>query len=155
MRPREYLHRLRQFAVAGDRSVVVPVGADQIRQDLRVAGIGFRARRRVAGSVAAHRARVEGVDLESGGNQSLYEQASVRLNADDDGVTLIGMLRNQLMDAPQPFDSVRNARFRETTTCLVEQAHVVMPLCPVAAQIDQRAPLQLTDPTSQRSLAAP
>ena len=49
MCPGEHLDRLRVGAVAGDRAMVVPVGADQIGQQFGVAGIGFGARRRGGG----------------------------------------------------------------------------------------------------------
>ena len=44
MRPGEHLDRLRVSAVAGDRAVVVPVGAHQVGQQFGIAGIGFGAR---------------------------------------------------------------------------------------------------------------
>ena len=59
MRAGEHLDRFRLGAVAGDRAVVVPVGADQIGQQLGVGGIGLGARDVVAVAVAGHRQRVD------------------------------------------------------------------------------------------------
>ncbi len=41
MRAGQHLDRLGELAVPGDRAVLVPVGADQIGQHLRVAGSLF------------------------------------------------------------------------------------------------------------------
>ena len=53
-------------AVAGDRAVVVPVGADQIGEHLGVTGIGLRSCDVVAVAIAGHRQRVDRVHLIAG-----------------------------------------------------------------------------------------
>jgi hypothetical protein len=51
--PGQDLDRLGQLAVASDWAVVVPVGADQVGQDLGIASIGLGPRGLMAVAVAA------------------------------------------------------------------------------------------------------
>ena len=59
MGPGEHLDRLRVETVAGDRAMVVPIGADQIGQQFGIGGIGFGPRDVVAVAIAGHRQRVD------------------------------------------------------------------------------------------------
>ena len=76
MRAGENFDRFRVEAVAGDAAVVVPVGADQIGQQLGVGGIGFGARDMVAVAVVRHRQRVDRIHLIAGGGQRPHPQAA-------------------------------------------------------------------------------
>ena len=69
--PGQDLDRLDVWAVAGDREVVVPVGADQVGQYFGVAGIRFRAGDLVALAVAGDRERVDREHLVPGCYQCL------------------------------------------------------------------------------------
>jgi hypothetical protein len=64
---RQHGDGLGQFAVGGQRPVRMQVGAQDVRQDHRVAVVGFAARDAVPVPVAGHRHRVDGVDLAAGG----------------------------------------------------------------------------------------
>jgi hypothetical protein len=68
----EDLDRLHIRTVAGDRPVVVPVGAHQVREQLGVTGVGLRTGDVVAVAVARDRERVDRVDLIAGGGQRLH-----------------------------------------------------------------------------------
>ena len=61
--PGEHLDRLGLGAVAGDRAVVVPVGAYQIGQQLGIRRIGTGARDVVTVAVVGHRQRVDRIHL--------------------------------------------------------------------------------------------
>ena len=63
MCPGQDLDRLSGRAVPGDRTVVVAVGAHQIRQQFGVGGIGFGARDMVAVAVTGGRQRVDRIHL--------------------------------------------------------------------------------------------
>ena len=67
--PGEDLDRFGRRAVAGDRAVVVPVGADQIGQQLGIGGIGFGPRDVVTVAVVGHRQRVDPIHLITRGGQ--------------------------------------------------------------------------------------
>jgi len=58
-----------QLGVAGHRSVVVPIGAHQVRQHLGVAGIRFGPGRHMAFPVATRRQRIDRIDLVTPGQQ--------------------------------------------------------------------------------------
>jgi hypothetical protein len=57
------LDRLGLSTVARQRAVIVPIGADQIGEQLGVTGIGFRARDLMAVAVAGHGQRVDRIHL--------------------------------------------------------------------------------------------
>src|SRR4029453_9746261 len=69
------LDRLGQLAVTSDRAVVVPVGPDQVGQDLGVPCIGLGTRNGVAVAVAADGQRVDRIHLIAGRDQRPHEQA--------------------------------------------------------------------------------
>ena len=106
MRAGEHLDRLGLGAVAGDRAVVVPVGAYQIGQQLGIGGIGFGARDVVAVAVVGHRQRVDRKQLVAGGGQRPHPQATIGFDADHHLIGVLEVLCNQLMqlsDPGQPF----------------------------------------------------
>ena len=100
MCPGEHLDRLGLGAVAGDRAVVVPVGADQIGQQLGIAGIGFGARDVVAVAVAGHRQRVDRIHLIAGRAQRRHPQAAIGFDADHHLIGFLGVGGDQLVQPP-------------------------------------------------------
>src|SRR5260370_16235259 len=65
----KYLDRLGEVGVSGQRPIFVAVGADEVRQDPSIAGVGLRTRGRMAVSIAARGQRINGIDLVAGGHQ--------------------------------------------------------------------------------------
>jgi hypothetical protein len=78
----EDLDRLGFGAVAGYRAVVVPVGADQVGQQLGIARIGFRAGDLTAVAIACHGERVDHIHPLPGRTQGLHPQAAIGFDAD-------------------------------------------------------------------------
>ena len=98
----ENFDRFRIGAVAGDRAVVVPVGAYQIGQQLGIGGIGFGARDVVTVAVVGHRQRVDRIHLIAGGGQRPHPQPAVGFDADHRLFRYLGVGRDQLV---QPADT--------------------------------------------------
>ena len=106
MCPGENLDRLDVWAVAGQRAVVVAVGADQVGQQLGVAGIGFRAGDLMAVAIAGDCQRVDREHLIPGRAQRLYPQAAIGFDADHHLAGFLDMSGYQLVEplyASQPF----------------------------------------------------
>src|SRR5712691_11417777 len=79
----KYLDRLGEVGVSGQRPIFVAVGADEVRQDPSIAGVGLCTRGRMAVSIAARGQRINGIDLVAGGYQRANEQATVDFDAND------------------------------------------------------------------------
>jgi hypothetical protein len=151
----EDLDRFRELAVAGHRTVVVGVGAHQVGEHLGVARVGLGTRGGVAVAIAADRERVDGIDLVPGGDQTLHQEAAVGLDADDHRRRVVGVVRNQLMDPPEPVQPFRNPSLAQHPAGLIQQTEVVMGLRPVDTQVDQPLSSRPPDTTSRRRSAAP
>jgi hypothetical protein len=91
VRPGQHLDRLGERAVAGDRAVVVPVGADQVGQHLGVAPVGLGPGGAVPAAVAADSLWVDRIHLVAGGQQRADQQAPVGLDANRDLRRGLGM----------------------------------------------------------------
>ena len=78
----DQLDRLGILGVAGDRPVVGAVQPDDLGQQVRVGGIGLRARGGVPFPVAGHRHRVDREHLVAGRDQRRDPRAAVGLDAD-------------------------------------------------------------------------
>ena len=102
MGPGQHLDRLSAVAVAGDRAMVVPIGAHQIGQQLGVRGIGLGSRDVVAVAVARRRQRVDREYLIISRGQRIHPQASVGFDADHHLGGVLGMLGDQLVQPPDP-----------------------------------------------------
>src|SRR6185437_12367601 len=89
-------------AVAGDRAVVVPVGAYQIGQQFGIGGIGFGARDVVAVAVVGHRQRVDRIHLITGGAQRPHPWAAVGFDADHHLFRVLDVRGDQLVQLPDP-----------------------------------------------------
>ena len=104
--PGQDLDRLGLCAVARQRAVIVPVGADQIGEQLGVTGIGLRAGDLMAVAVAGHGQRVDREHLVPGRTQGLHPQAAIGFDADHHLAGLLGVGSHQLVeptDAGKPF----------------------------------------------------
>jgi hypothetical protein len=74
------------------------VGADQIGQQLGVAGIGFRAGDLMAVAVAGHRQRVHRIHLVPGRTEGLYPQAAIGFDADHHLAGILGVGSHQFVE---------------------------------------------------------
>jgi len=83
MRTGQQLHRVGQIAVPGDWAVMVTVETDDLRQDMRVAGVALGPRGGVPLPVARRRERVDRVHLVSGRPQCPYPRPAISLDPDD------------------------------------------------------------------------
>ena len=131
----EYPHLGGFVTVAGDRPVVVAVGADQIGEDLGVAGVGLGAADVVALAVAGHRARVDRVDAVAGRDQGRDPGAAVRLDADHDFARARGVLRDQLMQRGDARDAFGQPPGGESLARLVHELDIMMGLGPIIAYV--------------------
>jgi len=136
----ENFDRFRIGAVAGDRAVVVPVGAYQIGQQLGIAGIGFGARDVVTVAVVGHRQRVDRIHLIAGGRQRPHPQTAVDLNPDHRLFRFLSVRRDQLVQLADAGQSLGQPPRGQPPPGLVHQIHIVMLFGPVIADRDHRSP---------------
>ena len=136
--PREDLYGAEQLAVGGHRTVVVPVGPDEVGEDAGVTPVGLGPARRVALAVARGRQRVHGMDRVAGRHQGAHEQAPVGLDADDDLLGAFGVLRQQRVQPGHPFEALGDPSCRQDLPLGVEDADVMVRLGPVDAHEDHR-----------------
>jgi hypothetical protein len=94
------LDRLNRWGVAGDRPVVVAVGADQVGQHLGIAAVGLGPRAAMA-AVAAHGMRVDRIHLVASGQQRPDQQPPVGLDPDHHLRWVLGMGSHQGMQLTQ------------------------------------------------------
>ena len=96
----QHFDRLGVRGVPGDLAVVVPVGADQISEQLGIPGIGFRALDVVAVAVSGRRHRVDRPHLIPGCRQLRDPHAAIGFNADHHLIGFIGVGGDQFVQAP-------------------------------------------------------
>jgi hypothetical protein len=89
--PGEHLDRLHCWSVAGDRPVVVAVGADQIGQHLGVPAGGLSPGGAMATPIAADHLGIDRIDLVAGRHQRPDQQAMVGLDPDRHLSWVLGM----------------------------------------------------------------
>ena len=143
------LDRLTLVGVAGDRSVMGPVQADDLGQQVRVGGIGLRARGGVPLAVAGHRHRVDREHLVAGGDQGGDPGAAVGLDADlhqprgltrlEVGPGIGHLLGHQSMQPVHPLETLRQPSADQHLSCVVDDLHVVVVLGPVVSHEQHRA----------------
>ncbi|MCW2592187.1 MAG: hypothetical protein JWQ86_4614 [Mycobacterium sp.] len=90
------------IAVTGHHAMVVPVGTDQVGQQLGVGGVGLGPRDVVAVAVAGRSQRVDREHLVSGGGQGIDPQPSVGFDPNDDLGWVGGVLGDQLVQPGNP-----------------------------------------------------
>jgi hypothetical protein len=143
VRPSQDLDRLGERAVAGDRAVVVAVGADQVGQHLGVPAVGLGPAAAVPAAVAAHRVRVDRVHLVTGGQQRAHQQPPVGLDPYRHlgwALSMSSHQRVQLAHARQP---IGDPPSRQHHPVLVEQAQVMVILAPVDSNKQHPGPPRL------------
>jgi hypothetical protein len=102
--------RLGQLGVGWQRPVRVQVGAQDVREDDRVAVVGLAARDGVPVPVAGHGHRVDGVDAAAGGAQAGDEQAAWCLDGHRDRVSgAVAVPGQQLEQGGEPGGVVADA----------------------------------------------
>ena len=155
MRAREHLDRLSQRAVGRHCAVLMAIGAHEIGQHPRVAGIALCARYGVPVAVATGGQRIDRVDRVPGLEQRRDPQAAVGLDPDHDLARLGCVLGQQRVQLPDPCEALGHAPLREPLAVLVEHADVVVGLSPVIPDEDHRSSSQLvTIRPSQRRTSA-
>jgi hypothetical protein len=99
----QHRDRLRQLGIGRQWPVRVQVGAQDVRQDDRVAVVGFAARDGVPVPVAGHRHRVDRVDRAAGGAQAGDKQATRCLDGHRHRVTgAVAVLGEQAQQRGEP-----------------------------------------------------
>ena len=130
----EHGDRLRELGVGGQCPVRVGVGAQDVRQDDRVAVVGFAARDRVPVPVAGHGHRVDGVDGPAGGAQARGQQPARGLDRHRDRVIGgIAVAGEQLEQRDQSGRVVADAPAGQQLPVPARQGDVVVVLGPVDA----------------------
>ncbi len=137
LRPRQHLDRVDLVAVAGHHPMVVGVGADQVRQDLGVPGVGLPATDVVAVSVPGHRFGVDRVHPVPGRDQRGDPQAVVGLDPDHHLRGVLSVLRDQRVEVADPSHSFGETPYGEFLPLGVHDMNVVMILRPVIPDEDQ------------------
>ena len=135
------LDRVDVGTVTSDRPVIVPVGADQIRKDFRVARVGLRSRNIVTLAIARDRERVDRIQLIAGSYQRLDPQAAIGFDPDDDLVRVFRVISDELVERVDPSKAIRQSPSLELLTGFVHQMNVVMIFCPVVADEQHRGGL--------------
>ena len=136
MRPGEDFDRFRLGAVAGDRAVVVPVGAHQIGQQLGIAGIGFGARDVMAVAVVGHRQRVDRIHPIAGRTQRPHPQAAVGFDADHHLAGLLDVGGHQLVEPSNARKSFGQPTRRQPRPVSIHQVNVVVVFSPIVPDKD-------------------
>jgi hypothetical protein len=149
----QHLDRLGQLGVAGNRAVVVPIGPDQVGQDLGVPRIGLGARDGVAVAVAADLKRVDRIDLVAGRDQGPDEQAAVGLGPHHDLGRILSMGGQQLVQDRQPSQPSATPPGRHHRSELVHDGHIMVLLGPV--QPNKQHPSSSPGSTCWSSLRKP
>jgi hypothetical protein len=140
MRPGEGFDRVGQLGISGDRPVMLPVGAHQIRQHLGVAGVAFRTRGDMPFAVTRRRQRVDREHPIAGRQQGLHPRAAVGLNADHHGLRLVvaEVIGDQRMQRGHPRDAFRQTLTGQPAPLGILQLDVVMGFGPVITDEQHR-----------------
>jgi len=143
----QHLDCLRGRAVPGQRAVVVPVGADQIGQQLGVPGIGLRPGQVVPVPVAGHHQRIDRIHPIARRGQRVHPQAAIGLDPDHHLVRLLDVPSHQLVQPADPGQPLRQPPRGQPGPGRVHQVHVVMVLGPVITNKDHQSasPFPITD----------
>jgi hypothetical protein len=126
----QHFHRLSQVGVAGDGPVVLAIGAGQLRQDSGVPGIRLRSRGGMPLPVAGGRHRVHGQDRVPGCHERPDEQPPVRLRRHDHFGGLLHERSDQLVEAGDPLDPLRQASPGQSLALVVLNVHVMLQALP-------------------------
>ncbi len=136
MGPGQHLHCLNLGRVAGQRPMVVPVGADQIGQHLGVSLIRFRSRHLVAVAVTTHRHRVDRIHLIPRSRQGIHPQATVCFDTHHHLGGVVSMSGHQGMEPTNAFQTLREATAHQPSPRLIHHIDVVVGLSPIITHKD-------------------
>ena len=122
--------------------MVVPIGPDEVRQQLGVSVVRFCTRYSVPFPVATDRQWVHGVHLIPGTDERADQQASFGFDPHGDFAGVGGMVSvsDQRVDSSDTLDPLRDPRLLEPVTLAVKQTDIVMLLCPVDSPKRPRLP---------------
>jgi hypothetical protein len=133
--------RAAEVGVVGQGPVGVHVGAENVRQDQGVAGVGLLARHAVPIAVAGGRHRVDREHLALSSPQDRDQQASGGLDRDRDRILLrVSVLGKQIQQDLVPGRVVGDVPLGQQLAGVVDQGDVVGPFRPVDSAVDQDSP---------------
>ena len=155
MGPGQDLHGFGHLGVAGNRPVVVAVGAGQLGEHPGVTGIGLRARGRVPLAVARRRHRVDRQHRVAGRDQRADEQAAVGLGGHDHLRWISDVGCDQLVEPADALQAIGQAAAAEPAAITVLDQHVMVGLRPVMTNKHTHLapPGSLSDPSPRRPAA--
>ena len=153
MRAGQRPHGQDLVTVGSHRPVVMAVGADQVRQDLRIPGVRLRARHRVPVPVTRRGHRVHREYLVARRGQRVHKQAPVSLDPDHHLPRLTGMNGGQLVEPGDPLYPLGQPPAGQFPALLIGEIHVMMGLRPVHPGKDQ--PRHLRSPPVTVSTRTP
>jgi hypothetical protein len=134
LRPGQDGDGLGEFGVGGQRPVGGHVGAQDVGQHERVAGVGFLARYRVPIAIARYRHRVDRIDFPSGGAQAGDQQATAGLDGHRDGIiSTVAGVGEQGDQGGEAGCVVADPPLSNQCSLTVDQGEVVVGLGPVDA----------------------
>ncbi len=111
--------------------MLVQVGAQHVRQQCGVAGVGLLARLPVPLPVASDRPWVDRKHCQAGCLQRHHDQVLVGLDRDRHRTRVVGVLGEQRHQLPEPGQACVNLASAQNLTALVQDGDVVMRLGPV------------------------
>lgn len=119
--------------VPGDLAVVVTIGADQIGKHLRVTRIRLGATDVVPFPIPRRSQRVDRVHLIAGRDQRRDPQTTISLDPDDHLCCIHDVVGDELVEHPDPVETLGQPAARELLAVVVHQMDVVMILSPIVA----------------------
>ena len=112
------------------------VGADQVGQQLGVAGIGFRAGDLMPVAVAGHRERVDRVHPVPGRTQRPHPQAAIGFDANHHLAGFLGMAGHQLVEPSNARKSFGQPTRRQPRPISIHHVNVVVVFSPIVPDKD-------------------
>jgi hypothetical protein len=129
LRAGQHRNGLREFGVRGQRAVRGQVGAQNVGQHQRVAGIGLAPRDRVPIPIPRHRHRVDREHRAPGSAQAGHQQTPAGLDRHRDRrLLIIARVGQHLQQRGEPGRVVTDAALGQQGAILVDQRDVVMVL---------------------------
>ncbi len=128
----EHPDRLCQRGIGRQQPVCSGIGAQDVGQQRRVGGIGFRTRHLVAGPVAGGSQRVDRIDRPTGRPQRGHEQAVILLDRYCDRILRgVASLGQQVQQRSEPGGVVADSSASDHRAAVVDDGDIVVGLGPV------------------------